>query len=289
VPVDIDTERTDSILNSFTFHQVSQLEKDTSTALATIRESRNSFIPINRVPLDVLSLIPTHLSSQRDRLRASFVCRHWRRTFLQRAELWSQLFLSKGEAYVKTLLERAKGSALDIIVDRQTLVSTMALLSPHTEQIRDLGFSSNDWADIQDFSEANPRPLAFLRDLSVNIGTGLDIPDYPPLPLFTHLANMKAFRYHSKPFRSPSFRPFVFPNLVSFEFSTTPAHDFLAYQLLDFLDTSPMLRTVDMRIIADISLDGVPQGKVVVLPNVETFNLAVSDGEPGYKTATHIS
>jgi hypothetical protein len=284
-----DTEYTDPILNSFTFHQVSQLDRDTSTALATIREWRNSFIPINRVPLDILSLIPTHLESHEDRFRASFVCRHWRSTFLQRAELWSQLFLSKGEDYVKTLLERAKGSVLDIIVDRRALVSTMALLSPHTEQIRDLGFLSNDWTNIRDFAEVNPRP-ALLRALSINIGTGFNVPDFPPLPLFTHLVNMKAFCYHSGSIHPPPFSHFVFPNLVLFEFTTTPVYDFLASQLLDFLEASPMLRTVDMKIrIADISLEGIPQGRVVVLPNVETFNLTVSDGEPGYKTAAHIS
>jgi hypothetical protein len=295
VPVGVledDTERTDSILNSFTFHQVSQLDQDTSTALATIREWRNSFIPINRVPLDILSLIPTHLeshlSSHGDRFRASFVCRHWRRTFLQRAELWSKLYLSKGGVYVKTLLKRAKGSALDIIVDRRVPVSTMALLSSHTEQIRDLAFLSDWTTSIQDFAEVNPRPT-HLRSLTIiNFGTGSNAPNFPPL--FTDLVNMKTFRYHSELIQPPLFSHFVFPNLVSFEFTTKPVDDFLASQLLDFLEASPMLRTVNMRIkIADISLEGIPQGRVVVLPNVESFNLTVSDGGPGYKTAAHIS
>ena len=56
---------------------------DVSTALAAIREWRNSFVPINRIPLEVLSLIPTHISSQKDRFRSTFVCRRWHRTFLQ--------------------------------------------------------------------------------------------------------------------------------------------------------------------------------------------------------------
>ena len=49
---------------SFTPDEISQLDRDTSTALSIIREWRNSFAAVNRVPLDVLSLIPAHLPSQ---------------------------------------------------------------------------------------------------------------------------------------------------------------------------------------------------------------------------------
>ena len=83
--------------------------------------------------MDVLSLIPTHLSSHKDRFHASFVCRHWRRTFLHNATLWSQLYLSKGEVYVKTLLERTRGSALDITANRTNPIGAMALLPPHNK------------------------------------------------------------------------------------------------------------------------------------------------------------
>ena len=44
-----------------------------------------------------------------------------------------------------------------------------------------------------------------------------------------------------------------------------------------------------MEVIAYMSLDGVPPEKIVVLPNLETFSLLVSDREAGYKVATHIS
>ena len=45
-------------ISSFTFDMVSQLDRDTLTALAAIREWRNSFVRINRIPLDILFLIP---------------------------------------------------------------------------------------------------------------------------------------------------------------------------------------------------------------------------------------
>jgi hypothetical protein len=136
----LDRKRRADLLNSFTFDNVSQLDQDISTVLADIREWRNSFVRINRTPLDILSLIPTQLVSQKDRFRATFVCRHWRRTFIQQGPLWSQLFLTKGEVYVKTLLERAKGSALDITANHNDSVGATKL-TLHTQQIRRIYFA----------------------------------------------------------------------------------------------------------------------------------------------------
>jgi hypothetical protein len=282
------------LLRSFTSDKISQLDHDASTVLAAIREWKNSFIRINRLPLDILSLIPTHLSSQRDRLCASFVCRHWRRTFVQRAELWSQLFLSKGEVYVKTFLERAKGTALDIIVDGWVRVSDMMLLASHTEQIKYLAIPYSRLADIRKFSEANPERLPLLHTLRIFVDED-DSPDdfdmiTPPSPLlFSNAVNLKVLCFNSDTDLSPSPRPFVFPNLVSFDLFARPFESFRASRLLDFLEASPMLQTVHLKITADVSLEGVPRERVVVLPNVENLTLIVGDGEPGYQIAAHIS
>jgi hypothetical protein len=62
--------------------------------LVTVREWSNSFIPIRRIPLEILSLIAAHLFSQKQRHCASFVCRYWRRTFHPCDELLSELSLS---------------------------------------------------------------------------------------------------------------------------------------------------------------------------------------------------
>lgn len=88
----------------FTLDAVSQLDRDTSTASVTIREWRNSFAPINRVPLEVLSLIPTYLSCEEDLFCATSVCRYWRKTFILHAALWSQvdLTIKRSGTVVKT-------------------------------------------------------------------------------------------------------------------------------------------------------------------------------------------
>jgi hypothetical protein len=279
---------------SSTFEDVSQLDREVSATLANIREWRNSFIRINRIPLDILSLVPTYLISQKDRLRASFVCRHWRRTFLQHAPLWSKLILSKGEVYTKTLLERAKGSALEIITKSYDPTGAVILLPPHNQQIRYLEFRWTAWNVVQRFSEVNSGPLPLLHTLKIDASNEInfdgqpDVMTPPSLPLFTSAVNLKEFILHSE--RFPFLNHFIFPNLTTFELSATPGRErFRASELLNFLEASPMLQTAQMKILADLVLGDVPRERVVVLPSVETFALVVDDGEPGFVIATHIS
>ena len=263
----------------------------------TIREWMNSLLPINRLPLEVLSLIPTHLPSQGDRFRATFVCRRWRKTLLQHAGLWSRLSLSKGEVYVKTLLERVKGSPLSILASGVDPVCTISLLPPYTKQITSLGFVSSSWADIQTFSEIGSLPL--LRSLTINAVRETvinpDDPDTyvmtmtpPSQPLFNGAVNLKLFRLRSE--GSAFLSHFVFPNLTSFELSVAASEEkFHCSQLLDFLEASPMLQVVHMKIATRLSFEGIPGGRLVVLHNVETFSLVASDSKGIHELATDIS
>lgn len=286
--------------HSLTFDQVYQLDRDVSRVLGSIRGWRNSFAPINRLPFEILSLIPTHLSSHGDRLRASFVCRSWRRALLQRGELWSELILSNGEDYTKTFLERAKWCALDVLSHHRNPVATWKLLSSHTEKIRRISFVSERWEEIEEFADTIPGPLPLLHTLVIhNFNDEPLYPDSeagPHRPLFSGAVNLKVFQFHSQSTWTPLLGRFIFPNLVSFvfEFEEDSSKEmFLTSQLLDFLEASQTLRTVRMEINADKRSEPIPGGRVVVLPNVETFTLSLGDStrasELGYKIATHIS
>ena len=254
----------------------------------------NSFAPINRVPMDVLSIIPTHLPSQGDRFRASFVCRHWRRTLLRHAALWSYLILSKGEVYVKTLLERAKGSPLAILAGRKDPTGAIMLLPPHTERITDVELANTHWEDIQMFSEITSGPLPLLHALDINAVLEIDPEDSeemtaPSHPLFTGAVDLKEFRLHSD--WSPFLSHFVFPNLTSFELSvaSTTYWEHRSSELLDFLEASPMLRVVHMKIAGYLSMQDVPQERIVVLHNVESLRLVVGHSGLIVELAARIS
>ena len=268
-------------LCSFTFDSISQIDRDASTALATIREWKNSFVPVNRIPTDILSLIPTHLPTQKDCFHAASVCRHWRGVLLKHGALWSQLFLGKGEECVSTLLGRAKGSALDIVTDGIVPVGIMKLVSPRAQQITYLEFTENYWQDIIVFSELNSGQLPLLHTLKITSdesfepdgGYSFEIP--PSFRFFKGSINLRQFDLCS--WRLSSMSHFVFPSLTAFKLFPTVTDDFSASCLFDFLKASPLLQTVELNIISKIDLSNIPQGMVIVLPNVKSFSLHVVD------------
>ena len=195
---------------------------------------------------------------------------------------------------MKTLLERTRGSPLDIITDHNAPVGTITLLSPHTQQIRSINFARNYWADIRGFSDVNSGPLPFLRTLEINAienfrsaGQPNIIPPHP-LPLFGNAINLEKLVLSSK--KSLFLNHFVFPNLTTLELSAEPGWcTFPALDILNFLEASPMLRTVHMKIISRELRESLARRGVVVLPNVQTFSLLTNGGEPVYEFVSHIS
>ena len=158
------------------------------------------------------------------------------------------------------------------------------LLSSHTQRIKRLSFVNQGWAVIKRFADVSGFPL--LDSLTIDT-LGEDAPEeLGSTRLFVTAVDLKQFRLYSM---SPPLDRFVFPNLVEFHLSVEPWEDLHALRLLDFLEASPMLQKVEMDIVTGISLEGVPQGRVIVLPNVEHFELSMVDGGPGYRLATHMS
>ena len=193
---------------------------------------------------------------------------------------------------MKTMLERAKGSPLDITIKSLDPIGTITLLPPHATQIRALNFEHIYWTKIQSVLEINSGPLPLLRVLRIivieefNLG-GPHATTPPTLPLFTNAVNLREFYLHSE--GSPFIGHFAFPNLTRFELVATPAEAGFRASLLDFLKASPTLQIVHLKIVGDMPLEGLPRQRVVLLPNVEVFTMVADDGGPGYEIAAHIS
>ena len=189
---------------------------------------------------------------------------------------------------METILKRTKSCPLSVLASGVDPAGTVVLLPPHTKRIMDLEFTNNRWVDIQRFSEITSGPLPLLRTLNINAIWGID-PNNPDTlhPLFSGAVGLKELCLHSE--APPFLNRFVFPNLTSFDLSVTSGERFCGSKLLDFLEASPMLQAVDVKIDTGLSLGGVPRDRVVILQHVESFCLTANDGGPGYKLATHIS
>lgn len=189
-----------------------------------------------------------------------------------------------------TLLERAKGSPLDVVLDRNSPSNTITLLPPHARQFKHLTFSGNLWSQISAFSQVISGPLPLLRTLKISVrpsyGLNSQYNEFPPL-LFSGAVNLEEFDF--EPWSTGSLKNFLFQNLTTFKLSTAPMVDFNASDLFNFLKASPMLQTVEVVFGCEVVLESDP-GELVVLPNVKTFSLSV-DGtvQQVYEPAARIS
>lgn len=195
---------------------------------------------------------------------------------------------------MKAMLERANGSALDMIIDEDVPINGMMdLLSPHARQIRSLKFTQRAWADVTKFSAIASGSLPLLHTLEI---TGpLDQPEpmtHSPYLIFGDCVHVENFVLKSNGSKSLNF--FILPRLTTFELWAVGAtNECNESDLFDFLKASPMLRTVKISIIGTSLLGNTPQEPSVVLPNVETFFLHVTDcgsvDNPAVRTSCHIS
>ena len=223
------------------------------------------------------------------------MCRHWRGVLLKHGALWSQLFLGKGEECLSTLLERAKGSALDIITDWSVPDGITTLISPRAQRIAYLEFVDSYWRDVIAFSELDSGQLPLLHTLKIKAYNHLDpdgehiVPIPPSLRFFKGSINLQQFELSSSSLTTLSH--FTFPSLTTFKLPPSPSENFNASYLFDFLKASPLLETVEMNIVAEIDLSDIPQEMVVVLPNVKIFSLHVPDNVSPqvFDVASHIS
>jgi hypothetical protein len=72
--------------------QLDALDREASEVVSLIRSAKNRQAPINRLPRDVLALIPgfwSELGREKIAIVLTHVCRAWRGLFISLASLWT--------------------------------------------------------------------------------------------------------------------------------------------------------------------------------------------------------
>ena len=238
--------------------------------LSIIRFAKNTFAPVNRIPSEVLSLIPDYLEIQdAELIMLTHVCRIWREIFKSRSSLWVSLHCRDVEK-TRVYIQRSKSSPLKVSLTTSNYHSNALLLVvPHINRLSSLSaWGSADIVPdlIRNFSD--PAPL--LQGLKIG-----------PLSDNTHTPTLFATLFNGDisslrelfiagvthlPWRNMS-------NLKVLELYHDPgiADTLFVTQLLDFIENAPLLSDTTLYSIPASS--NIPSRGVVPIPHLKKLTL----------------
>jgi hypothetical protein len=256
--------------------QIYGIELDLSEVLQAIRVIRNTPVPVNRLPPEILSKVFEYRTSEQDLVAATHVCRHWRFILISNPSLWScfRLESSHDLGRTPTCLERSKSVPIDVNVNIDILrdPEVLAHFAPHIARTRSLIIHGSHGVHAASLHFCNPAPS--LQHLEISSQKGI-----------SHLPGN--FLGHQTPsLRSVTFRG-VFPAFETF--SPLPClTEFYLYlsggtdplpmsALFRFLSDSPLLQkiciTTPRRTTQDISLD-----QIISLDSLVALDYSQSSG-----------
>ena len=210
----------------------------------------NAFAPINRIPPDVLSLIPDYWDwegGEKDEgsIKLTHVCRSWRGIFTSRPSLWTRLDcmdIDKTRTYVR----RSGSSPLEVYLgeldDKFCQEEALLLVVPHIDRLKTLSVSKDPIEVLPLLLEHFSSPAPRLQKLNLNL-TCDEAPVFPDKLFDGDLSSLRELNLAgvvtSLPWRSMS-------NLVAFDLSHVPEDRILSTQLLDFFESAPRLSRVHL-------------------------------------------
>ena len=129
----------------------------------------NSFTPINRIPPEVLSLIPDYYREDevdQGLIALKHVCSSWRETFASRSSLWTRLDF-KNVDKTRAYTQGSQSSPLKIyLTSSKVIEDAFPLISPHIRRLESLTIDAK--TPLGHFCCHVP----LLEKLAINISTG---------------------------------------------------------------------------------------------------------------------
>ena len=238
---------------------------------------KNSFAPINRIPPEVLSLIPDYLGNDtldRGLIKLTQVCRRWRNAFTSRSSLWAKLDFTNVDK-TRTYIQRSQLSPLKLrlIKDQHTsyLDDAFSLVIPHIHRLESLTVQG----DVLPVALGHFRcPAPLLKELYINLSRhpttvldsalfGGDLTSLRELTLRGNIANL--------PWKNLA-------NLRKFGFLAHPIAPDVT-QHLDFFESAPLLRTVALVNSLPRTSDAPPK-RIVPLRHLNAFSIFTRGSPP---------
>ena len=234
-------------------------QPDVFETLRLARTWENSFTPINRIPPEILSIIPDFLDTRSGVIPLTHVCRAWREIFVSRPSLWTDFDCTDAEK-TRVYLERSKSSPIDLWLDRKGPLSPydpLHQIIPHAAgRLKSLHIDAT--SKCLDFIGAHlSRPAPLLKKLSI---CGDHDPVLPPTLFNGNLSSLR--KLHLEDIRTElPWRNMV--NLTSFILVHTSSIS--VKHLLDFFESAPRLRQVNLHSTSRTLVSGDRSGRLVPL------------------------
>ena len=232
---------------------------------------KNTLAPINRIPQEVLSLIPGYCNTDEELVALTHVCRGWREQFTSRASLWTSLDCTNIEQ-TREYLERSKTSPLEIQLEEgghyPFLNDAFLLTVPHLGRLKSLSLSgsSNDLLELTRYF-GSPAPL--LEKLKLSF-TCTETPVIQDAIFDGDLSSLCELRLSGV---IANLAWTDLSNLVTFDLRRVPSNKISVTQLLNFFERAPLLRKIHLR-DAFPNLSDAPPGRVVTLPHLKYLTIA---------------
>ena len=252
------------------YFQVTALEHDALEVLSLVRSMRNTFVPVNRTPPEVLALVPDYLEGHdkdKNLIKLTHVCRNWREIFISHPSLWTRLDF-KDVDKTRVYIERSKYAPLEIHLSLFYQEEAFLLAIPHIRRLKTLSVYGDPMELLPVLAEYFSCPLPFLDGLCIHF------PYYgtPTLPDELFNGNLSSLRELTlagvttpPPWRDLS-------NLTTFNLSDVLGNKILLTQLLDFFESAPYLRHIHLDNSLPSSSDA-PSERVVLLPHLRDLSI----------------
>ena len=243
------------------YSQIHGIEHELFKISQGIRTIRNTFVPVNRLPPEILSGIFEYRTRERDLVAATQVCRYWRSTLISSPSLWACFQFQSSYDLDRTLtyLERSKSAPIDVSIDTDSAenLDVLEYLASHIARTRSLVIQTDHDIHTASLLFCNPAPL--LQRLEI-LSTSEGVVHLPNNFLGQQAPSLRSVSLgHIYP-RLESIFPL--PNLTEFHLSLVDgATPFRVGALFQFLSESPLLLKVGVNVrnrsAQDVSLDRV--------------------------------
>ena len=223
---------------------------------------KNRVAPINKIPSEILTLVPDFLHSEDGIVTLTHVCQAWREAFISRSSLWTRFNCEDSEK-TRIYLERSKSSPIHLSCDKYKAISPhdpFFQIIPHaTGRLKSL-FIKGTTENVQVITSHLSHPAPLLEFLSIaNYGA-----NRPVVITSAHFGgDLSSLRTLHLDFVRTELPWRNMANLTSFKLSRTPPGAVSVEGLLDFFESAPCLHEVELCDVTPTT--GVQQGRLVSL------------------------